>query len=134
MGYDKRPLHAASAIHKCVSEPMLKITDAPSAFAEKVEVGPIVGPKQPLPKSVFAPPLAGPMPPFDDPCYGRQTVKRFTDQEIERGMLRNMPRFFDNLPTLRTEAKDFEPIDHSSSFDLIKARSIRKENERRQIA
>lgn len=133
LGAEQRPF-AQKNPQRSVSEPVLKITDAPSAFAEKIDVGPTMGPTQPLPKAVFAPPLAGPMPPFEDPCYGRQTVKRYTDAMIERGQMRNMPRYFDTLQPIATEAKDFHPIDHYSSFELIKEKSLKDEAEKRKLA
>jgi len=107
-------------LHKSVSEPVIKVTDAPSAFAEKVEVGPVVGPVQPLPNEVLEEPYPAPLYQTDDMYMGNQTKKRYTDVLIEQGLMRNQPRYFDNLRPIATNKNDYLHLDKFSSFDVIR--------------
>lgn len=120
MGNDRSPHEKKPRMHKTVSEPVIKVTDAPSAFETKVEVGPIVGPVQPLTTEVLQEPLPRPQDQAADMFTGTQTKKRYTDFMIETGQMRNQPRYFDNLQPLRTDKNDYLPLDHWSSFEMIR--------------
>lgn len=99
----------------------------PVRFATKVEVGPVVGPVQPLPHDVLEEPLPRPLDQIDDMYMGNQTIKRYTSDMIEMGQLRNQPRLFDSLPPIRTDKTDFVPLDRFSSFEIIKQASYGQE-------
>lgn len=124
-GSSAPPKH--NTMRPVASEPTFKITDSPRGELNKPMTAPL--------ESVY-PPIEGDrvqkshnQQKWHD---GAQTVKRWTTELIEKGNIRNCPRFFDNLKPITGCAKDFEPLENTSSIEPIRtAALLKQENERK---
>jgi hypothetical protein len=57
---------------------------------------------------------------------GSRTVKRFTADYIDHGQGRNKPRIFDQIQPLSVGPRDLEPVDASSSIELIRKKALQR--------
>lgn len=61
-----------------------------------------------------------------DVNFGGKTVLSWTSEQIASGALANAPRIFDNIPTQKTTAVDYLPLDTFSSFNVIRTGNARE--------
>jgi hypothetical protein len=54
----------------------------------------------------------------------RAARKRWTTEIIDRGALGDAPRLFDSLHPAQVTVEDFKPLDHYSSFEIIRNKSL----------
>lgn len=118
-----------SPMRPVASEPCLKITDSPRG-----DFGTIKPSTAPL-ESVYPPQEGDRLQKLGKQKWndGSQTVKRWTTELIEKGSLRNCPRFFDNIKPMCTCAKDFEPLDNTSSMEPIRTAALKKQSMKRDV-
>lgn len=108
------------------SEPCFKITDSPRGDLKKPSTAPL--------ESVYPPVEGERLQKIGEHKWrdGSQTVKRWTTEMIEKGNMRNVPRFFDNIKPMATCAKDFEPLDNTSSIEPIRVAALKKQAETKE--
>jgi len=100
--------------------------------AEPVDLPPIVSPDFKITQKHWTPPELQPdrfvVAPLEGETSNAKFVKkRWTTDLIEQHQLRGAPRFFDSLPNANTLASDVAPLEHFSSFELIKKGALRAE-------
>lgn len=115
-----------NSMRPVASEPALKITDSPRGDLQKPSTAPL--------ESVYPPKEGDKLQKKGQQKWndGAQTVKRWTTELIEKGNLRNVPRFFDNIKPICTCAKDFEPLDNTSSIEPIRTAALKQQAEVRK--
>eukprot|EP00746_Dinoflagellata_sp_MGD_P165634 gnl/MRDRNA2_/MRDRNA2_95020_c0_seq1.p1 gnl/MRDRNA2_/MRDRNA2_95020_c0~~gnl/MRDRNA2_/MRDRNA2_95020_c0_seq1.p1 ORF type:complete len:687 (+),score=123.82 gnl/MRDRNA2_/MRDRNA2_95020_c0_seq1:135-2195(+) len=123
-GYSAPAKH--NQLRPAVSEPCLKITDSPRGGDNKPSTAPL--------ESMYPPTEGERLQKIGQQKWkdGSQTVKRWTTELIEKGNLRNVPRYFDNLKPMCTCAKDFEPLDNTSSMEPIRTAALEKQKKARE--
>lgn len=63
---------------------------------------------------------------------GHKTVQRWSSEFEEHGGGERGPRLFDGIKHAQTYSHDYTPLDHFSSFELIRKNSMKTEHERQK--